>query len=309
MTKQRNSKTLFPFHVKLYRFYIMKQKLLLFVSLVALCVVIYITPTRMFGGVILDLFSNAGFTAILGALIGVIGTGLVQYDTQRTQIKIEAAAIRKESIYIPLYNELLELHETFTRLVFPKAIILNRGPFSQHSQWERIKKSGKKHEAPEYLADIYSKLYQLHRDYLDKFEVASDEFKNTANKIASQLFDVQFHGFFVNDRVMLECLQDSDSLQFFRDFFCHSMLITNDIAELVNNNKQGGISISAAPVSEEQKEIIYKHIQPRVKSLKSMKTLQMARDEYVTYIEDFIFTLETIIRDIDRINGRSRADY
>lgn len=116
----------------------------------------------------------AVFGTLLGAIVGgvftLIGTNLVN----KKQLKAQTQIKRKNLIYKPLYDELVEIHfEYMAQNPYPNFININktkcRFPSNspQYTVWERIKRDTRYLETPMCLKKEMDALYKSIENYLE----------------------------------------------------------------------------------------------------------------------------------------------
>lgn len=137
------------------------------------------------------------FGAILGAIVGGILTLIGSVYVHNNQMKSKSAIQRKNVIYKPLYDELIEIRNILERNPFPTYITFSKGPQTikphpQFSAWGRIKNDSRLIQTPKYLADGMDSLYEAVFKYLEMFPVASSEIQDKINEILLRKHKTQF---------------------------------------------------------------------------------------------------------------------
>ncbi|MCL2375836.1 MAG: hypothetical protein FWC76_00430 [Defluviitaleaceae bacterium] len=135
------------------------------------------------------LMSTGVFAALLGAIVGGVFTLLGSTWVQAKQLKHQANMRKKETIYRPLYDELMKIHgHILVKAPFPSHITFNEGahpsgPYPQYNVWSEIKLDSRKLEIPENLATQMEELRSNIEEYLKIRHSPVDEVVYILNEI------------------------------------------------------------------------------------------------------------------------------
>ena len=136
----------------------------------------------------LDDISSGTLGALLGAVVGGVLALAGSFWASSVQLKGRANIKRKETIYIPLFNELMEIHEDILlNNPYPSCVDIGKGTqsYNRHPQyiiWGQIKNDNRFLETPKYLIQQMEKLYFAIFDYVDLRHSADDEIGNIFNE-------------------------------------------------------------------------------------------------------------------------------
>lgn len=115
----------------------------------------------------------AVYGTLLGAIVGGVFTLIGTSFVNKQQLKAQTQIKRKNLIYKPLYDELMEIHEDYMKQnPFPQYVAIGKSKTSmprfspQYTVWERIKSDTRYFETPESLKKEIKILYKYIGDYL-----------------------------------------------------------------------------------------------------------------------------------------------
>ncbi len=141
-------------------------------------------------------FSNPTLVGVggtlLGAFIGGIFSLVGSISVSKHQIKSQAQIRRKNTIYKPLYDELVEIHHNILdENPYPTYIEFQKGrqticPHPQFAAWARIRSDSRYLETPKDLSNTMDRLYLAVKSYQSIRPEASDSIKQILNSILSQ---------------------------------------------------------------------------------------------------------------------------
>ena len=126
---------------------------------------------------------------LLGAVIGGVFTLLGSIWVNKREQKSIYNLRRKNIIYSPLYDELINIKRNILeKNQYPGYIIFGIGqqtiiPHPQYSAWGRIKNDTRYLEVPLLLKDQMEKLYDTLREYISIRNSADAEIKEIVNKV------------------------------------------------------------------------------------------------------------------------------
>lgn len=126
---------------------------------------------------------------LLGAVIGGVFTLLGSIWVNKREQKSVYNLRRKNIIYSPLYDELINIKcNILEKNQYPGYIDFGIGqqtslPHPQYSAWDRIKNDTRYLEAPLLLKDQMEKLYDELREYISIRNSANAEIKEIVNKV------------------------------------------------------------------------------------------------------------------------------
>jgi len=129
---------------------------------------------------------------LVGALLGaLIGGALALYGSvwvMKRQAKAQAEKNRRETIYKPLYNELMNIQGHILQVnPFPRFIAFKKGaqtiqPHPQYSVWGEIELDTRILETPKALIAQMKKLYLGIEEYLKASSTAREEVRHILNE-------------------------------------------------------------------------------------------------------------------------------
>lgn len=125
---------------------------------------------------------------LLGAVIGGVFTLLGSIWVNKREQKSIYNLRRKNIIYSPLYDELINIKRNILeKNQYPVYIAFGIGqqtiiPHPQYSAWDRIKNDTRYLEVPLLLKDQMEKLYDTLREYISIRNSADAEIKEIVNK-------------------------------------------------------------------------------------------------------------------------------
>lgn len=166
------------------------------------------------------------FSAILGAIIGGVLTLFGSIYVNNNQIRSKSAIQRKNIIYKPLYDELIEVRNILKESnPYPVYVTFTKGqqtikPHPQFSAWGRIKNDSRYIQTPRYLAIGMEELYEAVIEYLESFPKASNEIQNRINELLYEQHKTQFTLTNLGDNIITDLiLKNKPSGELFRDYF------------------------------------------------------------------------------------------
>ena len=126
---------------------------------------------------------------LLGAVIGGVFTLLGSIWVNKREQKSIHDLRRKNIIYSPLYDELINIKSNILKKnQYPGHIVFGIGqqtfmPYPQYSAWDRIKNDTRYFEVPLLLKDQMEKLYVTLREYISIRDSANLEIQEIVNKV------------------------------------------------------------------------------------------------------------------------------
>ena len=115
----------------------------------------------------------AVYGTLLGAIVGGVFTLIGTSFVNKQQLKAQTQIKRKNLIYKPLYDELMEIQEDYMKQnPFPNYVAIGKSKTSmprfspQYTVWERIKADTRYFEVPESLKKEIKILHKYIEDYL-----------------------------------------------------------------------------------------------------------------------------------------------
>lgn len=150
---------------------------------------------------------------LLGAVIGGVFTLLGSIWVNKREQKSIHNLRRKNIIYSPLYDELINIKSNILeKNQYPGYIVFGIGqqtiiPHPQYSAWDRIKNDTRYLEVPLLLKNQMEKLYDILREYISIRNSANAEIKEIVNKV------LLMNGFEPSTIINLGDVLSSDILQ------------------------------------------------------------------------------------------------
>lgn len=141
--------------------------------------------------------SSAATKGIVGTLLGAITGGCFTllgslFNYKRTQ-KASTAIRRKNTIYKPLYDELMEIDsDILVENPYPHYVVFKIGPQTelrhpQYTVWGRITKDARYFEVPIKLRKAMEELYEAIEEYIDARKMAVSSLSRIYNEEISKL--------------------------------------------------------------------------------------------------------------------------
>lgn len=124
-----------------------------------------------------------------GAIVGGVFTLIGSIYVNNKQIIGNSEIRRKNIIYRPLYDELIEINDILiNQNPYPNYIKFTKGlqtfvPHPQFSAWNRINGDSRRILIPEGLKISYANLFSILERYIDAKRIANSEIKNKINEI------------------------------------------------------------------------------------------------------------------------------
>lgn len=123
--------------------------------------------------------------AIVGGALSLLGSIWVNSKQQQAKLNIK----RKSVIYSPLYDELIEIHQTILRKnPYPNRITFIKSPqtmvpYPQFTAWGRIKADTRYIEVPNILSKQMEKVEYAIQEYLSTRNLVNPEVKELINSV------------------------------------------------------------------------------------------------------------------------------
>lgn len=191
---------------------------------------------------------------LLGAIIGGVFTLIGSIYVNNKQIIANSEIKRKNVIYRPLYDELLEIKEIIDKEnSFPNRVEFGRGmqTIKRHPQisaWQRINKDSRKLDTPKILKKQYEKYFEIVKRYVDIRPDANNIIQDIINEVLKKKIGTECTisnlGYFVssdilkngrNSNVIREHCKDSlkDKIEISDDIWDE---IEKEIYDILENN-------------------------------------------------------------------------
>lgn len=174
-----------------FDYFFERHKIIFYTVSILLFVSLIIYGYFLFKGV--NLKVSPSMVGVIGAVIGAIVAGVLalfgSIYVHNNQMKSKSAIFRKNVIYKPLYDELIEIKNILKdKNPYPTYVTFSKGqqtltPHPQFSAWGRIKNDSRLIQTPQYLADGFEKLYEAVYEYLNGFSDACADIQDKINEI------------------------------------------------------------------------------------------------------------------------------
>lgn len=166
------------------------------------------------------------FGAILGAIVGGVLTLFGSIYVNNNQMRSKSAIQRKNIIYKPLYDELIEVRNILNESnPYPTYVTFTKDqqtirPHPQFSAWGRIKNDSRYIQTPRYLSEGMEGLYEAVIEYLESFPKAADEVQNRINELLyerhrTRFTIIKFGNFIISGLI----LKNKPKGELFKDYF------------------------------------------------------------------------------------------
>ena len=149
------------------------------------------------------IYQNAALIGVFGTLLGAVIGGLFSLigsiAVNKNQIKTQSQIKRKEQIYIPLYDELMEIHnDILKRNPYPSYVVFRKGdqttvPHPQFAVWKSIKADSRYLETPKKLTRVMEKLEKSIIAYTEVRSNAGDIFTEILNETLKKELDYEYN--------------------------------------------------------------------------------------------------------------------
>ncbi len=206
-----------------FKSWLFKIRMLIFMLLFFLCAGLVRQLLKGHVGFVKSLVEDstlAGIVAtLLGAFVGGFFTLLGTICVNRLQIKTQAYIRRKNVIYKPLYDELVEIHNSILKQnPYPLYIEFEKRqqtllPHPQFSAWPRMKMDSRYLETPPKLKRVLDQLENIMHEYEKKRREASKSIQKICNDVMLEKTDAECSITNIGDVISGDVLsQDKTSL-------------------------------------------------------------------------------------------------
>lgn len=151
---------------------------------------------------------------LLGAFVGGVFTLIGSIYVNRKQIKAQTHIKKKNLIYKPLYDELIQINEILKGNPYPRRIAFKIDKYDnihtpQYSVWGRIKADTRYLETPKYLICEYELLMSKIDNYIKTYEKIGDEITDIINGILQEVIGTKSTIGNIGDCLAEDALSDS----------------------------------------------------------------------------------------------------
>jgi hypothetical protein len=257
----------------------------------------------------LRVFGDPGIAGIFGSLLGAIIGGMLTFTaaiySQRNQTAARGAVVRKNTIYTPLYDELVSIRAMLEENPYPQLFELGSGrqtalPHPIFGAWERIKKDSRILQVPQYIANNLEEYTESVRTYLSlRYESARDV-QEKMNQIYRREHNAEFEIKNIGDTMLASVILGVNPTR-------GGMNLRQEIALESQRDL-----MSAQPkqeLTDQQINHLTQEIYNQCNELPSVKRLVEAYERSVSKLEDLIKALATIIEVINKKYERHRGWY
>jgi protein-S-isoprenylcysteine O-methyltransferase Ste14 len=226
------------------------------------------------------------YGTLLGALIGGTFTLIGSVWVNNRHIKAQTNIKRKNLIYRPLYDEIVEIHNIIlVENPFPNYVVfekrqqtMTRHP--QYTAWQRIQNDTRILQTPDILRNQLNKLYASIEDYLKNRYVVNEVIKGTLNKILIEEINLSCPITNIGDVISHDILLDNN-----KNFFVDKSLFFNeeDIKEF----------------TQEKLELVNIKIYEECSQLKEVVKIKQLYNKWLQEQENTIELLSILIKTIN----------
>jgi hypothetical protein len=218
------------------------------------------------------------FGAIIGGTFSLLGSVYVN----NKQIRASAEVKRKNIIYKPLYDELLEIKKIITvDNPYPTYVTFEKGPQTmcphpQFSAWGRIKSDSRIIETPKCIRKQFEELYDILDKYQDYRYKSSEDIQKKINEILP--------------KYNMHC-----KIRNLGDVISANVILRNiEYGKLIKEYPI--VDSKETEINEEQWATIDRDIYEECSELKSVKEIISIFDSWKFKQDQIIETLETLIK-------------
>ena len=236
---------------------------------------------------------------VAGTLLGALLGGFLSFAggiyIQKKQVQSTTAIERKDIIYTPLYDELLEFKAVLALNPFPSYIDLARGPQTllphpKFNAWERIKNDTRFLQVPGYMSsalDMFTSLIGKYQEYRPIADLEANKVVNDVLKVYGTYCRISNIG-----KVILPDILSGKEL--------NGILFHNHLKDYLNPNVEFTL--------EEKKEIENAILKGCV-GLDGIRKLVNVKQQLVEILNDLIKSIGLIISIITRRHEHQTPKY
>jgi 5S rRNA maturation endonuclease (ribonuclease M5)/uncharacterized integral membrane protein len=264
----------------------------------------------------LQLFGDPAIAGIFGSLLGAIVGGTLAFFaaiySQKHQTAARGAIVRKNTIYTPLFDELVNVRATLEDNPYPRLFEIGPGkqtalPHPIFGSWERIKSDTRIIQMPHYMANSLEEYTESVLIYRSLRGIAARDVQEKINEIFKRDHNAQFEikniGETLLKYIVLGEKPDKQGLSLRQEIESHvSRNASMDIE--VDDSMQTEVKLS-----KQQVDHLSSKIHEQCNKLASVKQFVKAYEESINRLEDLIETLATIIEVISKKYERHRGWY
>lgn len=180
-----------PLRIMFARFFVKTSRWILPFVLTVLIVAMFFVPS------LVGQQKESAYFAVIGTLVGAVASYLATTQVQKEQIKANIAIAKKDRIYIPLYNELLETKEILEALPYPSMFLFRPGdrranPFPRFQVWQTIQEDERRFQVPDWLRKTLDNYRLLAERYLSIRGQAENEVMTVMVRAFKEEYNVDF---------------------------------------------------------------------------------------------------------------------
>lgn len=155
---------------------------------------------------------------LLGAIVGGVFTLIGTNYTNKQHLKAQTQIKKKNLIYKPLYDELVEIqNQIFVSNPFPQHININKHEMvlpknsPQYTVWDRIKDDSRYLETPNHLKKEMEKLYQSIYLYTESMQGINEILSDILNQILESEYSTKCTIMNIGSCIAEQALTESNS--------------------------------------------------------------------------------------------------
>ncbi|KMY31716.1 hypothetical protein ACZ11_05800 [Lysinibacillus xylanilyticus] len=219
--------------------------------------------------------------AIIGAIVGGILTMFASIYVHNNQLRAESAIQRKNIIYKPLYDELMDIkylldeENPYPRMVVFKEASQTMVRYPQYKVWESIKRDSRYLQVPQYLINDFTVIKENIESYLKELEAASNEVQVTVNAILLERYKTQCNIINFGETIIKKIMQKDE-------YIMDSYLELHALNPSIEMQKEDIVELNDLIITN-------------CWELNSVKNLNYAREMWVKSQNELIDTLKDLI--------------
>lgn len=257
----------------------------------------------------LRIFGDPGTAGIFGSLLGAVVGGMLTFIAaiyiQRNQTAAKGAVTRKNTIYTPLFDELVNVKAILEENPFPQSFEIGSGrqtarPHPIFGAWERIKEDSRILQVPKYIANSLEDYTESVLTYLTLRHDAAEAAQERMAEIYEQEHNARFEIRNIGQTLLPNVILGDTPIR-------HGRSLSQELAFYTSSGSLSGQS--KQELSEQEINHLTQRIYAECNELPSVKKLVGAYEDSIRKLEALIKTLAIIIEVVNKKYERHRGWY